>query len=159
MTVIFEMQFSVSRSLSSNLNFYHSAKPQGTDLRQRIEAGYQVILNHESSLTNRFLAGAKTIPGLKIYGNKEFDSTLNKKRTPTFALRMNCFTTATELAEKLVEQKIIAGAGHFYAKYFAEGLNLMSSGGYVRIGFVHYNTLDEIDKVLTVLSDISAKFS
>lgn len=138
---------------------FGKAKPQETDLRQRIEAGYQVILNHESSLTNRFLAGVQTIPGLKIYGNKEFDSTLNKKRTPTFALRMNCFTTATELAEKLVEQKIIAGAGHFYAKYFAEGLNLMSSGGYVRIGFVHYNTLEEIDKALTVLSDISAKFS
>ena len=64
---------------------------------------------------------------------------------------MNCFTTAGELAEKLVEQKIIAGAGHFYAKYFAEGLKLMESGGYVRIGFVHYNTMDEINRVLTVL--------
>ena len=72
---------------------------------------------------------------------------------------MNCFTTAGELAEKLIEQKIIAGAGHFYAKYFAEGLKLIETGGYVRIGFVHYNTMDEINRVLTVLADISSKFS
>ena len=101
------------------------------------------------------MEGAKTISGLKIYGNKELNGTANKKRTPTFALRFENLKTAGELADKLVEQKIIAGSGHFYAKYFAEGLNLMPSGGYVRIGFVHYNNLTEINRVLTVLTDIA----
>ena len=128
-------------------------------MRKRIEAGYQVMLDHEAKLTERFLEGAKSIPGLKIYGNKELNGTANKKRTPTFAMRLASLETAGELAEKLVEQKIIAGAGHFYAKYFAEGLKLMPSGGYVRIGFVHYNTLTEIDRVLKVLSDIAKNSS
>ena len=93
--------------------------------------------------------------GLRIYGNKDPESTLNGKRTPTFALRMDGLKTAEELAKQMMESKIICGAGHFYAKYFAEGLGLMPTGGYVRIGFAHYNTLEEIDKVVHVLTQIS----
>lgn len=124
-------------------------------LRKRIVAGYEAMLNHEAKLTKRFLAGVSNIPGLKIYGNKDLDSTLNGKRTPTFALRMNGLKTAGELADQLLEEKIICGAGHFYAKYFAEGLGLMPTGGYVRVGFAHYNTLEEIDRVIEVLVQIS----
>ena len=113
------------------------------------------MLDHEAKLTRRFLSGASKIPGLRVYGNKDPDSTLNGKRTPTFALRMDGLETAEQLANKLLQRKIICGAGHFYAKYFAEGLGLMPTGGYVRIGFAHYNTLEEIDKVVRVLAQIS----
>ena len=58
-----------------------------------------------------------------------------------------------------MERKIITAAGHFYAKYFTETLGLMDSGGYVRIGFAHYNTIEEIDAVLTALKEIAAKYS
>jgi selenocysteine lyase/cysteine desulfurase len=81
------------------------------------------------------------------------------KRTPTFAMRMDSLATAGELAEALVDQKIITASGHFYAKYFSESLGLDKTGGYVRIGFVHYNTVEEVDKVTKILGEISAKNS
>ena len=40
-----------------------------------------------------------------------------------------------------------------------EGLGLMPSGGYVRVGFAHYNTLEEIDRVVDVLAEISKNCS
>ena len=70
-------------------------------------------------------------------------------------MRMDGLKTAGELADQLLEEKIICGAGHFYAKYFTEGLGLMPTGGYVRVGFAHYNTLEEIDRVIEVLVQIS----
>ena len=74
-------------------------------------------------------------------------------------MRMNCFKTAGELAEALVDRKIVTAASHFYAKYFSEGLDLDKTGGYVRIGFAHYNTFDEIEKVLDALKEIESQFS
>ena len=41
----------------------------------------------------------------------------------------------------------------------SEGLGLMPSGGYVRVGFAHYNTLEEIDRVVDVLAEISKNCS
>ena len=117
------------------------------------------MLYHEAKLTQRFLEGIQSIPGLRLFGNKDPLSTQKGKRTPTFALRLDCFETAGELSEQLLDYKIISGAGHFYAKYFAEGLDLMESGGYVRIGFSHYNTLEEIDRVVDAIKDIAKKNS
>lgn len=125
-------------------------------LRQKIVAGYKVIHEHESKLTRKFLQGVAGIPGLKIYGIKDPESTKNDKRTPTFAIRMDCLKTAGELADLLLKDyKIISGSGHFYAKYFAEGLGLMPTGGYVRIGFAHYNSCQEIDRVVDALAAIA----
>ena len=95
---------------------------------------------------------------MKIYGNPDPKSTLDGKRTPTFALRMNCFETAGELEEALVNRKIITGSGNFYARYFTEALGLDQSGGYVRIGFVHYNTINEVDQVIQTLKDIESEY-
>ena len=128
------------------------------ELRSKIVQGYAAIQGHEGKLTQKFLSGLSQIPNLTLYGNKEPTSTLDGKRTPTFALRCTKHARAEELAEALLsEHKIISGAGHFYAKYFAEGLNLMETGGYVRIGFAHYNTEQEIDRVLQALSEIANK--
>ena len=132
------------------------SKAESPSLRKRIVAGYDAMLKHEAQLTHRFLTGISKISGLRLFGNRDPDSTLKGKRTPTFALRLDCFETAGELSEALLDHdKIISGAGHFYAKYFAEGLDLMDSGGYVRIGFSHYNTFDEIDRVVQAIKDIA----
>lgn len=140
----------------ASLGIRYGNVQESQDLRLKIVAGYKVIHHHESKLTRTFLQGAAKIPGLKIYGIKEPDSTWNEKRTPTFAIRMDCLKTAGELADLLLnDYKIISGSGHFYAKYFAEGLGLMPTGGYVRIGFAHYNSCEEIDRVVDALAQIA----
>ena len=53
------------------------------------------------------------------------------------------------------DYKIVSQAGSFYAIYLIESLGLKDEGGVVRIGFTHYNTMDEIQKVTTALQELS----
>jgi selenocysteine lyase/cysteine desulfurase len=57
----------------------------------------------------------------------------------------------------LTNRGVVAGSGHFYALYISEDLGLEATGGYVRIGFVHYNTLDEVERVVRALTEMHQK--
>jgi selenocysteine lyase/cysteine desulfurase len=45
-------------------------------------------------------------------------------------------------------------AGHYYAVEVMQRLGVLNSGGLVRIGFVHYNTMDELNRVMTAIDDL-----
>ena len=45
--------------------------------------------------------------------------------------------------------------GNYYALNVTERLGVEESGGMVRIGLVHYNTSDEVDRLLAALKDVS----
>ncbi len=63
--------------------------------------------------------------------------------------------TPREVAERLGEQGIFVGDGHFYAVAVVDRLGLADGGGLVRLGFAHYNTPDEVDRVLGALADLA----
>lgn len=108
------------------------------------------IEQHEQELSQRFLDGLKCINGFTLYGS---DTTAD--RTPTFALAHHQKSSAT-LGQQLAQHGIYTWSGHFYALDLLDQLNLQDRDGLLRIGFVHYHTLEEIDRVLNVLEDISA---
>ena len=75
------------------------------------------------------------------------------ERTPTFAVRVgdqDPLKTATELARR----GIYVWDGHYYAITVMERLGLLDSGGAVRIGFCHYHSADDVDRVLEALADL-----
>ena len=55
------------------------------------------------------------------------------------------------------EYNIVSQAGSFYAIYLIQSLGVDSKkdGGVVRIGFTHYNTVDEIEKVVNALKQMA----
>ncbi len=59
-----------------------------------------------------------------------------------------------ELAERLASEGIFAWDGNYYALGIMERLGLEEKGGALRLGMVHYNTLDEIDRVLECLERV-----
>jgi cysteine desulfurase family protein (TIGR01976 family) len=117
--------------------------------RPALVAAMQGIQAYEQLLSRRFLAGAATIPGLRLYGIS--DPARLAHRTPTFGLTLaGC--PPRRAAERLAEQGIFVWDGHFYAQGFVEQLDLASRGGVIRIGFAHYNTLSEVDRVVDALA-------
>jgi selenocysteine lyase/cysteine desulfurase len=54
----------------------------------------------------------------------------------------------------LGDRSIFAWHGNFYALNLTEKLGVEATGGLVRIGMVHYNTVEEIDRLLQVLNEI-----
>jgi selenocysteine lyase/cysteine desulfurase len=112
----------------------------------------RLIQQHEAAISERFLRGAATIPGLRVYGVTDVERL--DERTPTFAVSLKGFT-ARQLAQRLGEMGLFVWDGHYYAVAVMERLGLLESGGLVRIGFVHYNTLAEVDRVVAVLGHLA----
>ena len=106
--------------------------------------GWEAIQAHERELGQRFL---QSLPaGVRLYGAPTMED-----RTPTFALT---FTgrSPQEVAAVLAERDIAVWAGNYYAVEVMERLGLPD--GAVRIGFVHYNTTGEVDRLLGELETL-----
>jgi cysteine desulfurase family protein (TIGR01976 family) len=122
-----------------------------TTRRAAIEAAYELIQQHERALLERAVAGLEKIPGLKIYGIT--DPARFDERCGTLAVRIENHTPM-ELATKLGERGIFTWDGNYYALNLTEHLNVEKSGGFLRIGLVHYNTAEEVDRLIAALREI-----
>jgi cysteine desulfurase family protein (TIGR01976 family) len=124
----------------------------GTERRAAIEAAYAAIHEHERALLERIMTGLKKIPGLKIYGIT--DPARFHERCATLAVRIENHTPL-ELSTKLGERGFFTWDGNYYALNLTEHLDVEKSGGFLRIGLVHYNTPDEVDRLLAALREIA----
>lgn len=124
----------------------------GPSRREEIAAAYEAIASWEQGLAARFLEGARSVPGLRVYGITEPERLA--ERTPTFAVRLSGQHPA-ETAAALGERGILVWDGHYYALELMERLGLQASGGAVRIGFCHYHTPAEVDRVLEELARLA----
>ncbi|WP_425665864.1 cysteine desulfurase-like protein [Vibrio tubiashii] len=110
-------------------------------LRERLVDSFKQFNQHESAISERFLSRLSELEGVKLFGKLQANSEL---RTPTFALTFEKHSPEF-IAKKLGERNICVWNGHFYALGLVRQLDLEASGGVVRIGFMHYNTLEEVD--------------
>lgn len=125
----------------------------GLNRRDALLAAYQSIRAHERTLMQRMLQGLAEIPGLRLYGIS--DSSRLDSRCPTFALRIPG-QTPLELATKLGQRGIFTWDGNYYALNLTERLGVEQDGGFLRIGFVHYNSEEEVDRVLRELRTLAS---
>jgi cysteine desulfurase family protein (TIGR01976 family) len=106
--------------------------------------GWDAIRGHERSLGERFLAGLPQ--AVELYGLPTMD-----RRVATF-----CFNVAghtpEQVATRLAERDVAVWHGDYYAVETMRHLGL--EDGAVRAGIVHYNTEDEVDRLLTALADL-----
>jgi cysteine desulfurase family protein (TIGR01976 family) len=117
-----------------------------------LKQGMAAMRAYEYELSKTMLEGFAQIPGLRIYGNA--DSRNVEQRVPTIAVNLEGIHPR-KLAELLDEQGIYVWDGNYYALAVTERLGVEDSGGMVRIGAAHYNTLDEISRLLEVLRSIA----
>jgi selenocysteine lyase/cysteine desulfurase len=76
-----------------------------------------------------------------------------KRRVPTVSF-IAAGVSSAGIAEALAKKNIYVWSGHNYAVEAARALGIYDSGSGVRIGPVHYNSLEELDRLLTALEDI-----
>ena len=127
--------------------------PSVADSRQAIVEVMQGIQAYEQELCQHLIAGLLEIPGVNFYGITEPNRL--RWRTPTVGIRMRG-QTPYEIAKQLGDRGIFTWHGNFYAIGLTERLGIESSGGLLRIGLVHYNTIAEIDALLTALTEIAS---
>ncbi len=120
--------------------------------RERVLGGMSAIRNYELELYRRLAAGLTAVPGLTLYGIT--DPTRFDERTPTAALTLDGVAPRA-VAEALGDEGIAVWDGDFYATGLIERLGLADGGGVVRIGLTHYNTADEVDRLIEALGRIA----
>ena len=113
----------------------------------------RAIRTYEMGLFDRLLSGLTRMDGLRLWGIA--DPARLAERTPTAAITLDA-CSPREAAEALGRQGITVWDGDFYAQALIERFGLSASGGVLRIGLSHYNTAEEVDRLLGALGAIAA---
>jgi cysteine desulfurase family protein (TIGR01976 family) len=108
--------------------------------------GWAAIQAHERALGERFLDGLPA--GCTLYGLPAMDG-----RVPTFAFNIDG-RSPRSVAEHLGERDIASWNGDYFAVEIMRRLGLGEEGA-VRVGFIHYNTVDEVDRLLDALHELA----
>ena len=119
--------------------------------RLALQGAMGVITEHEHRLTDVFLEAVARRDFLALAGPATAEG-----RTPTFALAVDGLS-AQEVQHRLGNEGIFVWAGHYYAVEVMKRLGVLETGGLVRIGFVHYNTRTELDRLVTSLDGLVAE--
>jgi selenocysteine lyase/cysteine desulfurase len=129
---------------------YLASLGEGPGRRERLTSAMQAVAAHEAALAERFLAGVAEMPGVTVFGRPSSDG-----RTPTFAIDVDGLAP-DEVARRLGDEGIFVWHGDYYAVEVMKRLGRADRGGLVRIGFVHYTTTAEVDRVLDALERLAA---
>ena len=122
-----------------------------TGRRQSVHAAMMAIADCERGLSARLIARLESIAGVRIHGIT--DRKLLEHRVPTVSIS-TANTDPEDLDRALAGQGICVWSGHSYAVDVVERLGLADAGGVLRIGAVHYNTVDEIDRAVEAIGAI-----
>jgi cysteine desulfurase family protein (TIGR01976 family) len=127
---------------------YQAEFPSMSGRRLHLHAGMAAIKDYEQGLGKRLLEGLARRPRWKVWGITRPDHL--SRRVPTVSLTLPG-RNAADIAAYLAEQGIYVWNGNLYALALTERLGLEPEGGLVRLGLVHYNTADEVDRTLAAL--------
>ncbi len=124
--------------------------PADPAAHQARDAAWQAIADHEEQLSERLLAFLRERSDVTIFGRPESDRTL---RVPTISF-VHARLSSSAIVEKVDPHGIGIRFGHFYAHRLVTDLGLHERDGVVRVSMVHYNRIEEVDRLIAVLEPI-----
>lgn len=122
--------------------------------RLLLKQAMTAVRAREMELSRSLIETLSAIPGLKIYGITDLKRL--DRRVPTVSFTLGGMRPRP-VAEALARAGVYAWDGNHYALSVTERLGLGGSGGTVRVGAVHYNTLEEVERLGEVLREIVAQ--
>jgi selenocysteine lyase/cysteine desulfurase len=124
-------------------------KPEASTRRERLVAALEAATAYEAELGDHLLQGLKRQNSIRLYGEPTMAG-----RLPTFGFTVEGHAPAA-VAAHLAKAGIFGWAGHFYAVETIARLDLAETGGLVRIGLCHYNTREEVNRLVDALAALN----
>src|ERR1700757_4281840 len=121
--------------------------------REALLASYRSTVAYERALVTRLIEGLLAMPGLRFFGITDPKRFRERCSTVSFRLAKG---TPTDAATFLGDRGIFSWDGNFYALNLTERLGVEQHGGVLRVGLVHYNTADEVDRLLAALREFAS---
>ena len=122
--------------------------PEFSGRRKKLHAAMLAIQDYEQTLSSRLIEGLQNLAGVDVKGISAVKDLARRVPTVSFTVKNQ---NPEEIAVKLAAENIFVWDGHNYALEAVRLMGIEEAGGVVRIGPVHYNTLEEIDRTLEVL--------
>ena len=129
------------------INFI-SSFGDGNSLREKIESSYLKISRHENKLASKLYSSLNQLKNIEVIGTD-----FSKRRAPTVSF-VHKNKSPNEICKILASYNICAWDGHFYALKAIQDLDLEKIGGITRLGVSLYNTEEEIDRTIEIISKI-----
>jgi cysteine desulfurase family protein (TIGR01976 family) len=125
-----------------------------TGRRLHLKQAMAAIRAYEFEISRALLEILQETPGVTIYGPQNMRHL--EERVPTFSFRLGD-RHPRKVAGALADEDIYVWDGNYYALAVTERLGLEESGGMVRVGPVHYNTVEEIERFGEALREVAAQ--
>lgn len=126
---------------------YLEALGGGTGGRSAITHAFEEIARHEADLAERLLGYLRSRNDVRIIGHRTSDPAV---RVPTIAFKIDGRHSET-VVRAVDAAQVGIRFGDFHSRRLVEHLGLASEGGVVRVSMVHYNTHEEVDRLIGAL--------
>ena len=133
----------------NNLYHHHFSEDKAS-VRLKIERVNDLISKHEEEIANPLLAYINSRDDIRLIGKNKIE---NKNRAPTIAFTINK-KSSKEVSSELVKNGIATRNDNFYAWRCLKALGIDTEDGVVRTSMVHYNTHEDVDKLIKALKKI-----
>lgn len=127
-----------------------SLEEETTSEKEKIIRSFKLIASQEEKLSDKLLTYLNSVKEIKIIGSI---SSQAAERVPTISF-IHKSIKSDEIVEKVDPYRIGIRFGDFYAKKFVHDLDLEKYNGVVRVSLVHYNTMEEVEKLISVFKKI-----
>ncbi|GAA0492862.1 cysteine desulfurase-like protein [Paractinoplanes deccanensis] len=141
------LSFELLAGITAAVDHLAGLLPADGDRRSRLLASMTAAAEHESRLLDRLLAGLAAIGTVTV-------CPAPADRCPTVSFRVAGHAPA-EVARALGDRGVCVSHGDYYAVEYFEAAGLRDSGGAVRASLYHYNTEEDVDRLLTGLAELS----
>jgi len=154
--VNFELTYSLGAipEYFEDLHDYHFPTQINNNPKEKHKKSFELIAEHEESLAKTLLSYLSGKADIRIIGETSADKS---KRVPTISFVHNTLKSSA-IVEQIDKFKIGIRFGDFYAKKIIEDFGLVEKDGVVRVSLVHYNTHDEVRKLIDALKAFFKEF-
>lgn len=129
----------------------HHFGDQNIGLHEKSVQVFDLFAEHEAGLANQLLDALRDLHGIRIVGQ-------NRAQPGQRVSTISIIPTAgnqVNIVKQLAEQKIAVRNGHFYAYRCIKALGIEDpEDGVIRISIVHYNTKEEVNRLVKVLQQL-----
>ena len=130
--------------------YNHHFPDQENSLRKKIELINELISEYEEQIANPLLEYLNSRDEIMLIGRKKIE---NKNRAPTIAFKFNN-KSSKEVSNQLILSGIATRNDNFYAWRCLNALGIDTTDGVVRTSMVHYNTHEDVEKLVSALRKI-----
>ncbi|ETX14420.1 aminotransferase [Roseivivax halodurans JCM 10272] len=147
----YELAFSTEGVVAYLAELGQQAGATGSE-REKLVAGFGAIAEQERALTDRTLAWLNARNDAYVIGRPDNPG---NTRVPTIAFRFEGRNSG-EIARAMDDHGIAIRFGDFHSRRLIEELGESHDDGVVRVSMVHYNTVEQVDRLTQALSEIAS---